>query len=176
MTKSDRGTIGGAHNSTTLTMTIRLHHCPTSPSRFRTPEVGWGDARRQGNDVDEALSRTLCWGCWESGSRGARDPRPVIAGGADEGREKMQNNKNTTGNVNAKKGVHAYIGRHRLVDRTPPMRNRVSKQYSNMPTRETQGGCAMPWECSATYQISFSDVGSWTIRLSSGDRPVFLPE
>ena len=63
------------------------------------------------------------------------------------------------------------------------MRNRVS----NHPLSKTwmlhegdaQGGCArhaMPWECSATYQMSFSDVGSWTMRLSSGDRPVFLPE
>lgn len=27
-----------------------------------------------------------------------------------------------------------------------------------------------------TYQTFFSDEGSWTIRLSEGERPVFLPE
>jgi hypothetical protein len=27
-----------------------------------------------------------------------------------------------------------------------------------------------------TYQMSFSDVGSLTMRLSDGDLPVFLPE
>jgi len=36
---------------------------------------------------------------------------------------------------------------------------------------------AMMWcDGGATYQMSFSDVSSLTMRLSRGERPVFLPE
>jgi hypothetical protein len=56
-----------------------------------------------------------------------------------------------------------YIRCHGLVDRSPLI----------TPVSYLSPGGAGP---SLLTQISFSEVGSLTIRLSKGDRPVFAPE
>src|SRR5437667_437740 len=56
-----------------------------------------------------------------------------------------------------------YFGWHGLVDGSPPVSVSATPLHGIHRT-------------SQTYQMSFSDVGSLTILLSSGERPVLAPE
>lgn len=91
--------------------------------------------------------------------------------------------------VDERKGLRKWNGSHlrshRLIDRSPPIWKSGKRLFdghsSVVPRNESRGQprvCSamyMPG-CARTYQMSFSDVSSLTIRLSRGDRPVFFPE
>ena len=56
----------------------------------------------------------------------------------------------------------------------------VLKQFSRITRSIRQKGLALTWGdiglFTGPHQISFSEFSSFTIRLSSGERPVFAPE
>ena len=56
----------------------------------------------------------------------------------------------------------------------------VLKQFSNTTRSIRQEGLALTWGdmglFTGPHQMSFSEPSSFTIRLSSGERPVFAPE
>lgn len=61
-----------------------------------------------------------------------------------------------------------YLWRHGFINGSPPVQKlRVSRVVILMCEKKDK---------TPTYQISFSDDGSFTTLLSDGDRPVFAPE
>jgi hypothetical protein len=92
----------------------------------------------------------------DKGPKGAKKSRLEASKGERTQEEKIKN---------------SYLSGHGFVDGSPPR-----KSQSDIVVRLMMQVRMWQKDESGTYQMSFSELGSFTIRLSMGDLPVFLPE